>query len=545
MTLKEKITQVIRGEVFDDKATLELYSRDASVCRVFPELVVFPKDKEDIKSLVNFVRFAKKDYQNISITPRSGGTDMSGGPIGESIILDVSKHVTGILSVEGNRIKVLPGTFYRDFEKVAQEHDLLLPSYPASRNICTVVGMVSNNSAGEKTLVYGQTKDYVKELKVIFQDGNEYVVKPLSKEELEQKMEEDSFEGHIYKSLYTLIDANVVEIQNAKPKTAKNAAGYYLWDVWDGKTFDMVKLFCGAQGTLGIITEITFELVPLLKESRMLAIHINDLKRIPDVVSLLLPYKPSSIESFDDQTARLAIHFLPDVIGGHGYSLWQKTRLFFSFIPEFYMYINSSFPKLTMLVEFEGNEPSLLEEKIKNIRSEIKEQKFSSKIIQSKIESLKFWSMRRESYNLLRKHSQGKEIASFIEDVVVPTEHLFEFLPRLNELLHSYDLTYSIAGHAGSGNFHIFPLMDFKDSLHAEKIIEISHKVYALVATYGGSITAEHNDGISRTPFLHYMFNKKILKIFDGVKKIFDVQNVLNPHKKVDCGEKFFKEHIR
>jgi FAD/FMN-containing dehydrogenase len=512
---------------------------------VLPELVVFPKDKGDIKALVNFVRFAKKDYLNLSLTPRSGGTDMSGGPIGESIILDVSKHITGVLSVLGNVIKVLPGTFYRDFEKVAKEHGLLLPSYPASRNICTVVGMVSNNSAGEKTLVYGQTKQYVKELKVIFQDGNEYTVRPLSRRDLEAKIAEDTFEGHVYKSLYTLIEANKTEIQNAKPKTAKNAAGYYLWDVWDGETFDVVKLFCGSQGTLGIITEITFELVPLLGESRMLAIHINDLKKIPDVVSTLLPYKPSSIESFDDQTGNLAIHFLPDVILGHGYSLWQKIKLFFSFFPEFYMYANGTFPKLTMMVEFEGNDALLLEEKIKSIRTIVKEKKFSSKIVRSKTESLKFWSIRRESYNLLRKHGLGKEVASFIEDVVVPTEHLFEFLPRLNELLHSYDLTYSIAGHAGSGNFHIFPLMDFNDQFHKEKIIEISHKVYALVTMYGGSITAEHNDGISRTPFLHYMFSERILTVFEGVKKIFDVQNIFNPHKKVHCEEKFFKEHIR
>lgn len=545
MNLTEKLRQVIRGDVCDDLQAREFYARDASVCRVMPEVVVFPKDTGDIKSLVNFVRFAKKEYQNISLTPRSGGTDMSGGPLGESIVLDVSKYMTGVLSVEGNRIKVLPGTFYRDFEKVAKAHGLLLPSYPASRNICTVVGMVSNNSAGEKTLVYGQTKTYVKELKVVLQDGNEYVVKPLSKSALEQKMQEDSFEGHLYKSLYTLISNNFSEIQKAKPKTAKNAAGYYLWDIWDGEVFDIVKLFCGAQGTLGIITEITFELVPLQTKSRMLAIHIHDLKKIPDVVSLLLPYKPSSIESFDDQTGNLAIHFLPDVILGHGYSLVQKIKLFFSFFPEFYMYFHKSFPKLTMIVEFEGMHVDILENKVKEIRAMMKERRFSSKIVGSKTESLKFWSIRRESYNLLRKHSQGKEIASFIEDVVVPTEHLFEFLPRLNELLHSYDLTYSIAGHAGSGNFHIFPLMDFKDVHHKERVIELSHKVYELVVKYGGSITAEHNDGISRTPFLHYMFNEKILTIFEGVKKIFDVQNVFNPHKKVNCDERFFKEHIR
>ena len=175
--LKEELKKIIKGDVVDDAPTIEEFSRDASVCRVVPKIIVRPKDVEDIKALVRFVSSYKKDHPEaeapLSLTMRSGGTDMTGGPLNDSIIVDMTAHFQGIVGWKSEEtISVLPGTFYRDFEKETLSHGRFMPSYPASKNICTVGGMVSNNSAGEKTLTYGQTIDYVESLKVVLSDGN-------------------------------------------------------------------------------------------------------------------------------------------------------------------------------------------------------------------------------------------------------------------------------------------------------------------------------------------------------------------------------------
>src|SRR3989338_6149760 len=190
----------LKGEVLEDDATLKLYSRDASLFEIKPQIVVFPKDVDDIKNLVVFAN--KNLDQKIHLTPRSAGSDMTGGPLGESIVVEFTKYFNHIKKIGDNYALTEPGVFYRDFEKESLKHNLLLPSYPASKDICTVGGMAANNSGGEKTLAYGKTEDYAMELKAVLSDGNEHVFKPFSKPELEAKMNEQNFEGELYRRLY-------------------------------------------------------------------------------------------------------------------------------------------------------------------------------------------------------------------------------------------------------------------------------------------------------------------------------------------------------
>ena len=171
--LLEEIKKNFLGEVNSDIKTLDTYSRDASLLEVKPELVLFPKNTDDIKNLVKLVSENKKDNPSLSITPRAAGTCMSGGPLSESIVIDMTKHFGGILSVSSEEATVLPGTFYRDFETETLKHNAMLPSYTASKMLNTVGGMVANNSAGEKTLSYGKTEKYVKELTCVIVTGKQ------------------------------------------------------------------------------------------------------------------------------------------------------------------------------------------------------------------------------------------------------------------------------------------------------------------------------------------------------------------------------------
>ena len=540
--VKKDLAKIFKGEITDDDATLSLYSKDASLFLVRPHLVVFPKDSADIKALVKYVSDKKSAMPELSLTMRSAGTDMSGGPLNDSIVADVSKYMNGIVNWEGNEVVVRPGTFYRDFEKQTLKRGLILPSYTASKDLNSVGGMVANNSAGEKTLHYGKTERYVKELKVVFRDGNEYVVKPLSKNELAGKMAQKNVEGEIYRGVFDIVSNNAAALAAAKPIVSKNSAGYYLWNVWDGETFDLNKLIVGSQGTLCAVTEAKFSLVPVDKYSRLFVIFMRDIARLGEVVNIILKYQPESLESYDDSTLKFAVKYFPEMLasmkGGGAF------KLMWSFLPEAGMVLRGGLPKLVLLVEFAGDDLAEIEKNETALEKDLKPFKFAVRRPKNDFDSEKYWTIRRQSFNLLRKHVRGRRTAPFVDDVIVPPQYLPEFLPKMRKILDDYGLLYTIAGHAGDGNFHIIPLMDMRDPKNMKAIDEVSDKVYDLVISYHGSTTAEHNDGIIRTPYLAKMFSPEIVALFKKTKEIFDPQNIFNPGKKVGGTKKYMMEHI-
>ena len=538
----EELKKIVKGEISSDEKELSVYSHDASIFEVRPKIIVHPKNTEDIKNLVKWVASNKDHNKELSLTARSGGTDMGGGTLNDSIILDFTAHFNRILGVGESLATVEPGVFYRDFEKETLKENLLLPSYPASREICTIGGMVANDSGGEKSLRYGKTENYIQELHVVLGDGEEYVLKALTPEELEQKKSQNNFEGGIYRQMYDLLESNYKLIQKARPNVSKNSAGYLLWNVWDKKKFDLAQLFTGAQGTLGLITKIKFRLIKPNKYSRLLIIFLQDLKSLGEVVNLVNKSEPESFESYDDHTFKLAVKILPDLIKRMG------IGAMFKFIPDVWAILTNGIPKMVMLVEFTGDEEGELMDKIKKCQKEVSD-KFGTKtrITKSENDARKYWIIRRESFNLLRKHVKGKKTAPFIDDVIVRPEHLPEFLPKLNEILDQYKnyMVYTIAGHPGDGNFHIIPLMDLSDEKSKKIIPELAEKVYGLVLEFHGSITAEHNDGLIRTPYLEKMYGADIYKLFEKTKNIFDPKNIFNPGKKVGGDLNYVLNHIK
>ena len=561
--MKDEIKKFWKGDIEDNTETLEKYSRDASLLQVYPELVLFPKDNEDIKALVKWAHENKDKYPKLALTPRAAGTCMAGGAIGESIVIDFMRYMNKVHKIERvNPFQITPkypnahpvtitgtavlqpGVYYRDFEPLTIKDNLLLPCYTASKSLNALGGMVGNNSAGEKTLNYGKTEDYVKELKVVFADGREYIVKPLSKKELYAKIAQSDFEGDIYKNIFQLINNNKEDIKNAKPNVSKNSAGYFLWNVWDEEKeiFDLGKVIVGSQGTLGIVTEITLHLVDTKAYSKLVVVFMKDIKRLGEIVDTILPHHPESLESYDDATMKLAIKFFPDFLKKKGF--WGMIKFMWSFWPEVFMMSTFGIPKLILLVEFAGESEKEIDEKARKLLPDLKKFPFKTRVTHSQAESEKYWDIRRESFALLRKHVKDKHTAPFIDDIVVRPEFLPEFLPKLYAILDQYPIIYTIAGHAGNGNFHIIPLMDFSDPKTAPIIIELSKKTFDLVFEYKGSMTGEHNDGIIRAPFLPQMYGEKIYKLFEETKNIFDSQNILNPGKKVGATIDYLNTHI-
>ncbi|MDB5185964.1 MAG: putative oxidoreductase [Candidatus Saccharibacteria bacterium] len=541
--LKQKGFQ---GDIDTSIESRETYSHDASMFELVPQVVVAPKNSEDIQMLVRQVAESRATDPTLSITPRSAGTDMSGGAIGESIVLDMNKHLNQIFEVNETSAHAQPGVFYRDFEVETLKHGALMPSYPASRGLCTIGGMVANNSGGEKSLEFGKTEKFVKELKVIFSDGNEYTVRSLTKAELDSKMMQNDFEGKIYRDVFALVDGNYDQIKAAKPKVSKDSTGYHLWNVWDRETgvFDLTQLIIGSQGTLGIVTDITFRLVKAPKNSGTLVVFLRDTSTLGELINVVLKRNPATFEGFDNYTLMLSFklfYYFHTTLGWLG-----MMKLGLQLIPDALMLFRG-IPKMVLLIEFNGETPEEVRQKVHEMRIDLRP--FSKKALfeedGSEAEAKKFWIMRRESFNLLRKKVHDKHTAPFIDDLVVPPQFLPQFLPELREILNRYKLLATVAGHMGDGNFHVIPLMKIEEQTERDKIQPVMKEVNELVLKYGGSLSGEHNDGMTRGPWLGQMYGPEMLAHFKTAKAIFDPANMFNPKKKTDADWAYSMNHIR
>lgn len=549
-SIKKKLTDLgFRGDIDDSMATRDLYSHDASLFELVPKLVVSPKDSKDVEELVGLVAANKATMPELSVTARAAGTDMSGGAINESIIVDFNKYFTRIGQVTAQYARTQPGVFYRDFEKETLKQNALMPSYPASRDLCTVGGMVNNNSGGEKSLEYGKTINFVTELKVVFADGVERTVKPLDKAELDKKMSQKDFEGEVYRDLFHLIENNYDKIRAAEPKVSKNSTGYNLWDVWDRESgvFDLTKLIVGAQGTLGFTTDIQVNLVPARPHSGLLVIFLKDLGKLGELINVVLSHKPATFESFDDATLLLSIRFMPYFLKMLGVKAFLK--LIIGLIPDAFQLLHG-IPKLVLMVEFNGDTPEEVKAKIKALHKDLGVKRAYYEIngfeeTDTEMKSEKFWIMRRQSFNLLRKKVKDKHTAPFIDDLIVNPPYLVDFLPQLRVIIHKYKLFATIAGHMGDGNFHIIPLMKLENPKERAKLLPAMKEVDELVLKYKGSLSGEHNDGLVRGPWLEQMYGKEMLAIFKQTKHIMDPQNIFNPHKKADADWDYSFTHIR
>lgn len=533
------------GESDASPDILNFYSHDASLFEVMPKLVVFPKSPDDVACLVKATTGLKEKYPKLSLTARSGGTCMSGGSINDSIIVDFNRYLNKIGKVTKHSAETQPGAFYRDFEKRTLDKGALLPSFPASREICAIGGMVNNNSGGELSLRYGKTERYIEELEVVFADGIKRKVKALNHSELEAKMRQKDFEGEVYRKLHNLLDHNYVKLKAAKPEVSKDSTGYHLWNVWDKErdVFDLTQLFAGAQGTLGLVTNVRFKLIQHEPYSGVLVAFMKDLDNLGETINEVVARKPTSFEAFDNYTLILSMKFFLYFRKTLG---WKKLiKLGLQLLPDALILLRG-IPKMVLLIEFTGKTQEEVNEKIKAMHKLLSDNNLQAIEEDETVEKAwKFRIMRRESFNLLRKKVKDKHTAPFIDDLVVPPAKLNEFLPKLRKIINKYKLFATVAGHMGDGNFHVIPLMQIEKPKERAKLRPAMKEVNELVLKYGGSLSGEHNDGLIRGPWLEQMYGQEVLKLFKETKHIFDPQNIFNPHKKTDATWDYSMSHVR
>ncbi len=523
------IEQLISGEVEASASARQKYSHDASIFEVAPKAIIYPKSVSDLRALVKHVTDLRKQGTSASITPRNGGTCMSGGSLTEGYVIDMSRHFTHIGEVNSHSKSVWAqgGVMHADLEKRIHPKGFYFGPYTSSRDICGIGGMIGNNASGERSIKYGPTSANVHKLHVLLSDGNKYEFGPLTAHQVEMKKHQPDFEGELYRQMTKMIDDNWHLIDHNHPRTKKNAAGYPLWELWDAQRshFNMARLFVGSQGTLGIVTEAELKLIPFSKSTRMIVVPIGDLSELTPVVKTLLRFNPDVCETFDNHTYDLAKKYHPEDAARASLAENQHMVVFGIYAGDTQHQADTYAGKAKEALEHSGKQVLWVDD-------------------QAVMESMLL--IRRKSFRMLLEHpSPHQRAMAFLEDTIVPLEHYAEFLAALEAILAEYDMTYTYAGHIGDGSIRLVPLVDMDKPDAPEKVMELETRVNDLVLAFGGSISVDHNDGIIRTPYLEQMFGAEMVQLFQKTKDLFDPLNIFNPGKKVGGTFDYALNHIR
>lgn len=525
-----KLTQIptFNGDVAVSEQARRAVSRDASIFEVLPAGVISPRDTDDIMSVVSWAVRSAEMGAPVNFVPRVGGTCMSGGALTQGYVLDLKKFYNKIGEVNevSRTIRVQSGAMHLDVETKAKKAGLLFAPYTSSRDICGIGGMLGNNASGEQSIKYGATDKNVNEVSVVLSDGNEYTFGPLTRAEVERKKQLPTFEGEVYRRITTLLDANKHTIASRRTHTVKNAAGYPLWELWDahGQTFNLGRLFIGAQGTLGVITEAELKLVKPGNYQRMIVTPISNLDTLAEVVNTTLRYEPITCETFDHFTYELAEKYHPeDAARAHV----AKDK------------------HIVILSVFEGDEREETDVIAGKAKEHLEKLGHETYWIDDQETIDSFLLIRRKSFRMLLEHpTPNTRAEAFLEDTIVPLEHYGEFLRRLEAILAEHQLIYTYAGHIGAGSIRLVPLIDMEAEGAGELVMELETKVNDLVIEFGGSISVDHNDGIIRTPYLEKQFGPEMMELFRQVKDIFDPHGIFNPGKKVGGTYDYALRHI-
>lgn len=517
------------GEVMTGIDARKYFATDASIFTISPAIVVYPRNENDVRKTTRFTWQLAERGRIIPVTARGGGTDQGGAAIGPGVIMSFPAHLNRILEFDGKTgsVTVEPGINYGKLQQTLHTHNRFLPPFPASIEYSTIGGAIANNASGEKTVKYGNTRDFVKSLRVVLANGEVIETKRLTKRELSKKLGLATFEGEIYRNLDTLIEENQAIINRPGPNVTKNSAGYALADIRrkDG-TVDLTPLFVGSQGTLGIVTEATLGTVPHNPNTTLIAAFIDDLSLAERVVAELrkLSEKPSAIEVVDS-------HLL-DFVQAHNPNQLRGI-------------LAPPFPKLVLLIEFDNVSERTQKRMAKKATKILHKHDVKYQLETDPQKRDEMWKIRHSASSVLA-HSEGTTRAlPIIEDGVVPMDRFKDYIEAVYAMFARHNLQAAVWGHAGNANLHIQPFLDLGQLGDRQKIFKLIDEYYKMVIELGGSTSGEHNDGRLRGPYLEKLYGADMYDLFVKVKQIFDPFGTLNSGVKINVGIDDIKPILR
>lgn len=508
----------IMGEVVSSLDARAYFSTDASVFKVMPAVVVYPRGEGDVRKVARFTWQLAERGRLLPITARGNGSDQSGAAIGGGAIVVFPAHMNRILELDSKTgiVTVEPGLNFGKLQQTLHTHGRFLPPAPVSLEYSTVGGAIANNAGGEKSLKYGSMRKYVKSLRVVLANGEIIQTDRLSKRELSKKLGLSTFEGEVYRGIDGLLEEHHELLAKLKRNVTKNTAGYELAEIKkkDG-SFDLTPLFVGSQGTLGIITEAMLDTEVHNPESTLLVGYFDNLKNAAQAVLELrmLPEMPSAIEMVDEYLLNLVTSLNPNQL---------KDVL------------DKPTPKAVLMVEFDNPSDRTQKRMTKKAKKILEKHGKTHVIVTDPSEQDKYWRIRSAPAIIMTHSEGGLKAVPVIDDGIVPVEKLESLLNGVYELFKRSHLSVAIWGHAGDGNVHLRPFLDLGQLGDRQKAFRLMDEYTQLLSQLGGSTSGEMGDGRLRGPYLEKLYGSEIYTVFQKVKQVFDPHGTLNPGVKVN-----------
>ena len=505
----------IRGDILTDYLSKGLYATDASIYQVQPVAVVCPRDEADVLAAMRLAA-----AHGLPVIPRGGGTSLAGQTIGEALILDFTKYCNRIIELNATEgyATVQPGVVRDQLNRAAAPHGLHFAPDPATTSRAAVGGMIANNSSGTRSIRYGKTNAHVLALRVALDDGTVLEIGPETPESYAAKAEQPGRTGVIYRKLNSLLTTHTEEIRARFPKTMRRVSGYALDVLLDLPAPDLTQLFCGSEGTLGVILEAKVKLVPIPKVQAVCVAHFRDFIEALRAVELIVAQQPSAVEILDKavmdltrnnrETARQT-HFLQDD------------------------------PEAVLLIEYSADSEADLRRQAAATEAKLMAagMGYAYPLFTEAAAIKDIWEVRKSGLGLLMSKPGNRRFLAFVEDTSVPVEVLGDYMAEVLALCER-EGTYAAAyAHASVGVIHVRPYLDLAVEADRAAFERIQEGTFQLVLKYGGSWSSEHGDGRVRSPFIQRFFGNTIYGVFREVKELFDPQYRLNPGIIIDAPE--------
>lgn len=496
---------------------VRLYSTDASVYEQVPAGVRFPRCVDDCIELVR-----EASASGIPLIPRGGGTSIAGQCVGKGVVVDFSRYMAAILTTpEENCIWVQPGVVLDDLNDALRPHGLYFPVDISTSSRCTIGGMVGNNAAGSHSIIYGTTRENVLEVEGVLDDGSLARFGPLDAGALADKLGLEGREGDIYRVVYGLVAQHRDAILAAFPPVGvvRRNTGYALdalasgqpW-VPAGAAFNLSNLFCGSEGTLGLVTAVRLRLAPLVAARSLVCAHFESVRDALVANAELVKWPGLAASELMDAHVLRAAAAHP---GQRANGEWVVGR-------------PGAVLALEFFAETSGGAHAFAGEAVDRMRRA--GQGYAWPILDAG-GAKQVWALRKAGLGLLMGLQQRARPVAVIEDSAVPVESLAQFAQEIAQMMQGLGLDCVFYGHASVGLLHIRPNLDLDQEADRARFREVATKTAALVKQHHGSLSGEHGDGRLRAPYLRGYFGEAIFDLLKAVKAVFDPRGIFNPGK--------------
>ncbi len=494
-----------------DVVSRALYSTDASVYKLQPLGVIIPRTRAALIDVVNLCL-----RHRVSLTMRGGGTSQAGQAIGEGVIVDCSKYLHRLIEVNAEErwARVEPGVVLDELNAQLAPLGLRFAPDISTASRATIGGMMANNSAGARSVLYGTTIHHVLEQTVMLADGSIVEFREMPRGAVPAG---DTLEAACYHKVLDLAQQHEAEIDKRYPKILRRVGGYNLNEFAGDGPVNLAKMMVGSEGTLGVILEAKVKLVPLPKAKAVMVIGFGDLLEALAAAPAILAHKPSAIEVMDRA-----------ILSGAGQNAGlEKTRREFI----------AGDPAATLCVEFYDDSKEALPPRLAALEADLRAKNFgqSYRAETDLAQQQRIWGLREAALGLSMAVKEDAKSISFVEDTAVAPEKLSEFIGRFLEIIREHETTAGIYAHASVGCLHVRPVVNMKTAEGVAKFESIANAVADLVLEYGGALSGEHGDGLVRSPFMRRMFGDALYEAFREIKRTFDPHNLFNPGKITDA----------